>query len=261
MTAGMAAAEGPAWSGVAKFGMASNDGGDYEIYNHTVLTGKFTGTTEGGLEYGADWSHRAGRSYSFSNDVRDGFNASPSTSMPEVFIRGSFGKLSVKENGYNFFYNDDRADDADLKYELSVGDLSFATVYEATAGHFSTSIGMKVGAISGSVVYDSASGGNSASASYALGDITATLGIDPDAANSVKVAYANSGLTASVKIDDENAWTLAGGLAQGNVSVSLETNSDDEWTASGSYALGAGAKVEGGVNHTENAFLGLAFTF
>ena len=47
----------------------------------------------------------------------------------------------------------------------------------------------------------------------------------------------------------------------GAISVAAETDEGEDWEVTGSYDLGSGASLEAGVNYTEDAFVGVSFSF
>jgi hypothetical protein len=102
-----------------------------------------------------------------------------------------------------------------------------------------------------------------ATASYTAGPVTGTLTVKNEAAgaNSIKVAYSQDGISASVKMSDDDTWEIEGGYSANGVTVGVKTTSDDAWKATAAYDLGGGAKVEGGMNHTQDAYAGVSFAF
>jgi len=262
LSAGMAAAEVKI-TGAANVGVASNDGAATEIYNNVTISASGSGTTDAGLEYGfSGWGLRGGKSYSFSTDARDGFNAHPGTaSMPEVYVSGAFGKLAVKENGYNFYYNDDRNDDADVKYSLSAGGLTFGLVADMGDGDFSMSADANLAGVAANLVYDSVGGNSAVTLSYPIGAVTASVGIDPNDAESIKVAYSADGVSASFKYATDETWKVTAGMKSGAVAFDVETTDASVWVASGSYDLGGGASVKGGMNSRDDLYVGMSFSF
>ena len=206
MTAGMAAAE-IKLTGSANIGAGSHNGNDVIVYNNVTVSASASGATDSGLEFGfSGWGLRGGDGYTFG-DTDDGHfgphatqttsptNGAGGPSMPEVYISGAFGKLSAKRNGYNFFYSDSSSDDADVKYSLSAGGLSVAVVADlrgtlAVAGSsdFSLSADAALGGVAANLVYDSRGSNSLVSLSYPVGAITATVGVDANAAETIKIA-------------------------------------------------------------------------
>jgi hypothetical protein len=87
---------------------------------------------------------------------------------------------------------------------------------------------------------------------------------DDDAEFGVGAEYTMSGLTVGAtwnSIEDDNQWGISGSYTMGAISISADTDEGEEWTVEGSYDLGAGASLVGGVNYTEDAFVGVSFSF
>jgi outer membrane protein OmpU len=268
-TAGFAFAEvaltGSATMGVAREGndvtkVAANDG---ETYSSAGLAIAMSAESDNGLAFGASVSMTAGQTYSFG-DSADGFTAeSGAFGEPEVFISSEFGKLSAKQQGYNFFVNDSDDDNADLKFSATVAGVTVAGVYDEATDETSANLSYAADALSVSVAYDSFNDGAMAAVGYTAGPITGTLTVKNEVAgaNSIKVAYAQDGISASIKMSDDESWEVEGGYAANGVTIGLKTTSADAWKATGAYDLGAGAKLEGGINHTQDAYAGVSFAF
>ena len=77
-----------------------------------------------------------------------------------------------------------------------------------------------------------------------------------DRSNSFGLTYALGATWKSV--EDGDQWGIS---AADGMTISASTNEGSDWAVSGSIALGGGAKVVGGVNYTESAYLGLSFAF
>jgi len=275
-TAGFAFAEvaltGSATMGVAREGDdVTKVAGDAETYSSAGLAIAMSAESDNGLSFGASVSMTAGQTYSFG-DSADGFsdtydetNAGESGAFgqPEVFISGSFGKLSAKQDGYNYFVNDSDDDNADIKFSYSAAGVTIGAVYDENTDESSASVNYAADALSVGVAYDSEDARAMATASYTAGPVTGTLTVKNEAAgaNSIKVAYSQDGISASVKMSDDDSWEIEGGYAANGVTLGLKTTSSDAWKATAAYDLGAGAKLEGGVNHTQDAYAGVSFAF
>jgi len=269
-TAGFAFAEvaltGSATMGVAREGVdvdAVGDVGDAHIYSSAGLAAAMSAESDNGLSFGASVSMTAGQTYSFG-DSEDGFGEEDGAfGTPEVFISSDFGKLSAKQDGYNYFVNDSDDDNADLKFSATVAGVTVAAVYDELTDETSASLSYAADALSVSAAYDSFNDGAMASVGYTTGPITGTLTVKNDVAgaNSIKIAFAQDGLSASVKMSDDDSWEIEGGYAANGVTLGLKTTSSDAWKATAAYDLGAGAKLEGGVNHTQDAYAGVSFAF
>ena len=62
-------------------------------------------------------------------------------------------------------------------------------------------------------------------------------------------------------VKDGDQWGVSATYTDGGTSLTASTDEGSDWSVSGSYELGTGASVVGGVNYTEDAFLGLKFAF
>jgi hypothetical protein len=82
--------------------------------------------------------------------------------------------------------------------------------------------------------------------------------------NTLGVTYVMDTLTLGAtynSIKDGDQWGLSAGYTADGMSINLATDEGSDWSATGSYVLGTGASVVGGVNYTEDAYLGLSFAF
>jgi hypothetical protein len=82
--------------------------------------------------------------------------------------------------------------------------------------------------------------------------------------NTLGVSYVVDTLTLGAtynSIKDGDQWGLSAGYTADGMSIKLATDEGSDWSATGSYVLGTGASVVGGVNYTEDAYLGLSFAF
>ena len=62
-------------------------------------------------------------------------------------------------------------------------------------------------------------------------------------------------------VEDKDQWGISAKYAADGLTMSASTDEGSDWAVSGSYLLGTGASVVGGVNYTEDAYLGLTFAF
>ena len=62
-------------------------------------------------------------------------------------------------------------------------------------------------------------------------------------------------------LKDGDQWGVSGSYTSGAMSVALSTDEGSDWTVTGGYNLGPGAAIEVGANYTEDAYLGLNFSF
>jgi len=274
-TAGFAAAEvavsGSAAMGIGRDGEASgaHTDGEFHAYSTAGVTFTMSGESDAGLTFGAGFTVATGLSYAFADD--DGFADEGLADSSEVFLGGSFGKISMKVDGegtgqYKAYWTDSEKG-YDLQYTHAVGGLSIGLradvdgdVAEVDGGEYSLNLGFTQDALSGSLAYD-ANGAWGASASYTMGAITGTIGTDSDSEESIKVAYSADGVSASIKATTSDEWDLALGYSANGIGVNVSMDEEDKWSASASYDLGGGASVSGGVNHADDAYMGVSFSF
>ena len=87
---------------------------------------------------------------------------------------------------------------------------------------------------------------------------------DKDAEFDVSGSYTVSGLTVGAgwnSIEDGDQWRISGAYTMGAISVAASTDEGEDWEVTGSYDLGSGASLVGGVNYTEDAYVGVSFKF
>ena len=87
---------------------------------------------------------------------------------------------------------------------------------------------------------------------------------DADAEFDVSGSYTVSGLTVGAgwnSIEDGDQWRISGAYTMGAISVAASTDEGEDWEVTGSYDLGSGASLVGGVNYTEDAYVGVSFKF
>jgi hypothetical protein len=87
---------------------------------------------------------------------------------------------------------------------------------------------------------------------------------EKDAEFDVSGSYTVSGLTVGAgwnSIEDGDQWRISGAYTMGAISVAASTDEGEDWEVTGSYDLGSGASSVGGVNYTEDAYVGVSFKF
>lgn len=257
-SAGYAAAE-VSFAGSGEMGIADFGGAGWASYSGATLDVTMSGTSDSGLTFGATASVSVGSSF---DGLDDGIAAADGVaSLGEVYVEGSFGRLSMDVDGYNHYHNDADADDADIQYTGTFGAMSVGLRADVEEGDTSVNLGYTAGSLTLGANMDD-TGEWDASASYAMGQITVGVTTDSASASSVSVDYDNgAGMTAGVEIDSDNAWTLSGGYSANGMSVNAEIASDDSWEVTGSYDLGGGLTIEGGADNDNDMFIGAAMTF
>lgn len=258
MTTGYAAAD-ITFSGSAKAGVANQAGGAWESYSSANLAVSFAGQTDSGLSFGATFDTTAGRSYTLG-DGDDFADEGGSFGMPTVFVSGSFGKISISDDNFDFF--DDTNGGGDVKYEGTFGGFGVGLISDVDSGDASVSASYTVAGVALSANVDTYDLWN-LSASYTMGSITATAATDESSNSSVKVAYSANGISASAKYNTSDASVdLAAGYATGPYAVNVDYNTvSGNWNASGSYDLGGGLALEAGTNYTGDMMIGAKMSF
>ena len=87
---------------------------------------------------------------------------------------------------------------------------------------------------------------------------------DDDTEFEVGAEYTASGLTVGAtwnSIEDDNQWGISGAYTMGAFSIAASTDEGEDWEVTGAYDLGSGASLEAGVNYTEDAYVGVSFSF
>ena len=116
-SAGVASAD-ISFSGSAHAGIASEAGCDFETYSSANLAVSMSGSSDNGLTFGADFDTTVGRSYTFGD--ADTFADEGGTfGMPTIWIDGSFGKIEISDDNFDFF--DDANAGGDVKYTGTFG--------------------------------------------------------------------------------------------------------------------------------------------
>jgi outer membrane protein OmpU len=278
MTAGAAAADGHmTWGASAAAGIASQAGGNFETYSSVNIALTLAGQTDGGLTFGASFDMTAGRSYALADD--DGFaDEGGAFGMPTIFVAGSFGKLEISDDNFDFF--DDAHANGDVKYTGTFGAINAGLVANIDNNTASVSLGYTAGNLALSLNADNAVNDDATdaiadgtdeaqtniSATYTMGTIaiTASSAINEDDDSALKVAYTGAnGMSASAQYNtSDESIDLAGGYSANGLSVDAEFNTESEnWTVTGSYDLGGGLTVEAGTNYTEDMMIGAAMSF
>lgn len=259
MSAGVASAD-ISFSGSAAAGVASQAGGAFATYSSVGLDVTYAGQTDSGLSFGATFGMSAGTSYTLGDG--DTFAAeSGAFGMPEVFVSGDFGKITISDDNFDFF--DDTNGGGDVKYEGTFGGFGIGLIADVDSpSAFSGSASYTIAGIALSANADTYNLWN-VSAAYTMGAITATVATDESSNSSVKVAYSANGLSASAQYNTSDASVdLAAGYASGAYSVDVDYNTvSGNWNASGSYDLGGGLSLEAGTNYTGDVMVGAAMSF
>ena len=281
MSAGYAAAD-ITWGGSAAAGIASNgtvNGGftqaviegvvapalpvhaddAFETYSSVNLAVTFSGASDGGLTFGATFDMTAGTSYTLGNE--DGFvDESGAFGMPTVFVEGSFGKLAISDDNYDFY--DDTNAGGDAEYTGTFGSINVGLIVDVDTNNASAKAGFTSGNIALNANIDTYNLWN-VDAAYTLGSIVITAATDESSNSSLKVAYAANGMSASAQYNTSDASVdLAAGYEANGITVAADTNTvSNEWTVTAAYDLGGGLSVEAGTNYTQDMMIGAKMAF
>lgn len=257
-SAGAAAAD-ITWGASGAGGIASQAGGDFETYSSVNLAVTASGTSDSGLTFGATFDMTAGRSYTLG-DGDDFADEGGSFGMPTVFIEGSFGKLAISDDNYDFY--DDTNAGGDVEWTATFGAASVGVIADVDNNEASAKVGYTAGNLALSANMDTYDLWN-VEATYTMGAIAVTAATDESENSSVKVAYTAGAISASAQYNtsDESVDVTAGYTANG-LAVNAEFNTVSEnWTVTGSYDLGGGLVVEAGTNYTEDMMIGAKMSF
>lgn len=256
-TAGVAAAE-ISFSGAAKAGIATDHGLHARAYSSVDLDVAFTGATDNGVEFGADFGLTAGQAYGFADG--DGFSQNGGAfGMPNVWVSGSFGKIEFSANEFDHF--DDANGSADVKYTGTFGAFGVGVITDIGSGNTSASADATFGGIALHADGDTY-GEYNASAAYTMGAFTGKVAIDQDSAWTVTGTYAAGSITAEASVDDASNVDVSLDYAANGISVGVDYGTDGStYTITGGYDLGGGLSLEAGYNYTGDAFIGAAMAF
>lgn len=240
--------------------VAAAGAGPFETYSSVNLAVTFAGQTDGGLTFGATFDMTAGRTYALADD--DGFaDEGGSFGMPTVFVSGSFGKLAISDDNYDFY--DDANGGGDAEYTGTFGAFSVGLIADIDANEASAKVGYTAGNIAVNANMDTYELWN-LDATYTMGAIAVTAATNEAEESSLKVAYTGAnGISGSAKYNssDESIDLVAGYSANG-LTVGAELNTESEnWTVTAEYDLGGGLVVEAGTNYTEDMMIGAKMAF
>ena len=116
-------------------------------------------------------------------------------------------------------------------------------------------------------------GGNAFGASTTLSGLGLTFDsklealeeeISAERSNTVGLSYVMGATTLGASwnsIEDGDQWGITAAYAGDGMTIAASTDEGSDWSVSGTVTVGSGATVVGGVNYTEDAYLGLSFAF
>lgn len=239
--------------------------GNFYAYSNVNLAVTLSGATDGGLTFGATFDTTAGTGYSLADD--DGFGDNGGAfGMPTIFVSGSFGKIELSDDSFDFY--DDTNGSGDARYSGTFGAVTVGLVADVDTNNASLSVGYTAGALALSANADTYDLSN-ISATYTMGTIAVTAATDESSNASLKVAYSNNGISASAKYNTDGGATtpapsidIAAGYSANGLSVNADTNTEsNHWTVTVGYDLGGGLALEAGTNYTSDIMVGATMAF
>ena len=247
------------WGASAAGGIASQAGGAFETYSSANLAVTMAGTSDSGLTFGATFDVTVGRSYTLGDgdDFADEGGFDP---MPTVFIEGSFGKLAISDDNYDFY--DDTNGGGDVEYTGTFGDISVGMIADVDTNEASVKVGYTAGAIAVNANMDTYELWN-VDATYTMGSIAITAATDESSNSSIKVAYSANGISASAQYNtSDESIDVAAGYSANGLSINADTNTvSNAWTVTGGYDLGGGLAIAVGTTYTEDLMVGATMAF
>jgi len=206
------AAADVSFSGEGGFGVKSTTGGPWRVYHDLQLDIAFSGTTDGGLEFGAEWTIKQANAHN-NRDV-------------ELFISGDFGKVTVGEKA-NVTY---------IGYEHSFGDFSFEATYRPIPATWNVELGYDFGDYDVYLKHAS-SGVTGIGGNAEFGDFTLGLEIKNVSLASTTweatAGWSSGAISVDATVGAGNAWKLEAGYDLGGGAV-VEASFDNLRT----YSLG-----------------------
>jgi len=267
--------------------------GKFETYSEVNATVTGTVVADNGVTITAAMSVDAGTGYNFKDD--EGFDAAKTNgvALDNVTIATSLGTFKIDQNAVTHLVDGDDDGNADILYTNTVGAASISAaidisedkdpVYVAASAlnnvtlvandvQWSAKISMPVAGGTAHIAMDE-EGGNVFGASTTLSGFGLSFSskleaheeeLKLDRSNSLGLTYALGATTLGAtwnSVEDGDQWGISAAYAADGMTISASTDEGSDWAVSGSMALGAGASVVGGVNYTEDAYLGLSFAF
>ena len=272
--------------------------GDYKTYSEVNMDAVASVTTDSGLTFKTQISINAGAGYDLADD--DGFDSNHATArnggsvgLDYVSIGGAFGTITIDEGDIAHLVDADDNLSGDISYKGTFGDVTVQAVFDQAKDTNAVAVAADrlngVAAVTPDVAWSAAvsgaiqgvsyryatdeEGGYAGSLGYTMSGVTVGVSTKLEAAekdlnlpvhNGVSLAYAVEGLSIngawdSVADGNQTSWGVS--YAAGDVSVAFNTDEKNQWTSTASLALGAGASLNAGVNYTDDAQIGVSFSF
>ena len=116
-------------------------------------------------------------------------------------------------------------------------------------------------------------GGNTIGGSYSMNGFTVSASsalealqeeLNESRSNTLTVGYTAGAVTVGASwnsIDDGNQWSMNAAYAADAVSLAFSTNEAESWEITAGYELSDAASIVGGLNYTDDAYVGVTFDF
>ena len=116
-------------------------------------------------------------------------------------------------------------------------------------------------------------GGNTIGGSYSMNGFTVSASsalealqeeLNESRSNTLTVGYTAGAVTVGASwnsIDDGNQWSMNAAYAADAVSLAFSTNEAESWAITAGYELSDAASIVGGLNYTDDAYVGVTFDF
>lgn len=264
-SAGFAAAD-VSFSGAAGAGVASEAGGDADVYSFVDLDVTMSGESDNGIEFGATIDTTTGFKYDIGDFEFDGAQ-NGTFGLGSIFIKTGGATLTFDREGIDDLYDGD-LDSHDVQFDYAAGDFSASLTYDLNStadAEYSYKFAYAAGAISASLTGNDLSDNMVLDLGYTVNDMI-SVGLEHDLGGGTDVTtlsldYASNGISAGVEFDTADAWSLSLGYSMDAIAINAETDNDSEWEVTGSYDFGGGLSLVGGINHEESYYAGLTMSF
>lgn len=158
----------------------------------------------------------------------------------------------------------------------AAADVTTATVATAAVAAdvaWSTKLNYTVSDSMGVYVAFDEEGGNTIGGSYSMNGFTVSASsalealqeeLNEDRSNTLTVGYVAGAVTVGASynsIDDGNQWSMNAAYAANGLSLAVSTNEAESWEITGAYELSDAASIVGGLNYTDDAYVGVTFDF
>lgn len=264
-SAGFASAD-ITFEGSAQAGVGSQDGADAIVYSAAELSVAMTGTSDAGIEFGANMSVTRGREFDI-DDLEDDDDADGTVGFDGAFLSFAGSTLTFERNGIDDLYEDDNGDalgseSHDIKFEYALNNVTAALTYEGGdtdtdltndqgQTEFSYQFGYTFSGITGTVTGNDVTEALKFGVAYAGPNYNAGIEYDQagegnDAITTVSGDYTFNGITLSAEFDTEDDYDVGVAYAMNGLSLGVNYDEEEVFDLNGSYDLGGGLSLVGG---------------